>query len=381
MITIVHSSDWHLGRSFHNVSLLDDQAIWLEQILQQVIEQQADALIIAGDLYDRSVPPAAAVALFDQFIERFRCQSQAKLIVISGNHDSATRLGFAANQLKHKGIHFITSFDDMLEPIIVSNASGEQAFVYGIPYCEPLQVRHHYQCHVSHHAQAHQFLVEQIKATLDESQSNVLVSHCFVDGASGCDSERPLSIGGSDAVAWEPMQNFTYVALGHLHGAQYRGAKHIRYSGSPMAYSFSEQHHKKGCCLVLIDNEGLANVEQLPLQPKRRMRVVEGRMAELIEQAKEDPNADDYLMVRLTDTHAIMDAMNKLRSVYPNILHLEKPGMLGQIPNRPQANDQIKQSELSMFADFYQQSLGRELTHEQRSLLTELLTDLHKQDV
>lgn len=207
----------------------------------------------------------------------------------------------------------------------------------------------------------------------------VLISHCFIDGATESESERPLSIGGSDRVSYEPCVPFTYVALGHLHSPQYKGEQHIRYCGSLLKYSFSERSQNKGVNLVELNAEGLQSITALPLKPLRDMRVIEGELADILAQAKTDPNPDDYLLVRLTDRHAILDPMAKLRAVYPNVLQLEKPGMLMTGDQQIQ-REKLKHSELDMFRDFFQQISGQALTTAQDAAIKDVIGQIHKQD-
>ena len=222
-------------------------------------------------------------------------------------------------------------------------------------------------------------MVEKIKAVKNQNQQSVLISHCFLDGAQESESERPLSIGGADRVSYEPCVDFDYVALGHLHSPQYKGEEHIRYSGSILKYSFSEQNQKKGVTLVELDKNGLKESRHLPLKPLRDMRIVEGEIQAVLEQGKVDPNNEDYLLVRLTDRTAILDPMNKLRSVYPNVLHLEKPGML-ETGEQKVSRETLKRGELEMFRDFFVQITGQALNDAQDEAIQQAITELNKQE-
>lgn len=371
----IHTSDWHIGRQFHNVSLLEDQRYVLQQLLQYIEQESVDALVIAGDIYDRSIPPADAVALLDDVLNNVCLELQVPVIMISGNHDSAERLRFGSRQLKQAGLHILGDIKKVTEPVLIKKGEETIAF-YGIPYCDPETVRNFSGEAVSTYDEAHSFLVNQILDTKQKNIPNVLISHCFIDGAEESDSERPLSIGGSDRVSYQPCVPFNYVALGHLHAPQYKGESHIRYSGSLLKYSFSEQHQKKGVTLVELSESGVSS-QFLPLKPLRDMRILEGCFETLIQQGKVDPNADDYLLVRLTDQHAILDPMNKLREVYPNVLQLEKPGMLGS-DDQPVNREKLKRSELDMFRDFFQQVKGHELSSEQDLAIAETIAELHQ---
>ncbi len=376
----IHTSDWHIGRQFHSQSLLDDQRHVLDQLVDYVAEYQVDALVIAGDIYDRAVPPAAAVELLDQVLHRVCDELGVPVVLIPGNHDSAERLRFGARQLKRAGLHIIGDLAQVTEPVTIAGIH-----FFGIPYNDPELVRDRFGCSVRTHDEAHGFLIELIEAALTEAQRaapRVLISHCFIDGAEASESERPLSIGGADRVSYTPFAGFDYVALGHLHSPQYRGAEHIRYSGSLLKYSFSEQHQKKGVTLVELaatPSSGATglSIRHLPLTPRRNMRILEGSLSSLLAQGATDPNADDYLLVRLTDRHAILDPMGKLRAVYPNVLHLEKPGMLESGEQLVQ-RDKLKRGELEMFRDFFSQVSGQALSPDQDKAIQQLLTRLHR---
>lgn len=371
----LHTSDWHLGRQFHNVSLLEDQRYVLKQLIDYLKNNAVDAVIVAGDVYDRSVPPTVAIELLDEVVSSICTDLNIPMIMIPGNHDGAKRLGFAAKQMKGAGLHIISDFEQMMTPVVLkSELAGDVAF-YGMPYNDPEQVRHHYQNSVTTHDEAHQFLCECIKAQRDTSQRHVLISHCFVDGAMESDSERPLSIGGSDRVNHEHFADFDYVALGHLHQPQKKGEEHIRYSGSLMKYSFSEQHQKKGMTLVELNDAGFVAAEHIPLSAPHDMRIIEGELDQLLEQGKTDPSAHDYLLVRLHDKHAILDPMEKLRKVYPNVLHLEKPGMLIGV-DQDMGRARLARGEMDMFRDFFLEAKQEPLSEQQESAMAEVIQSL-----
>ncbi|EKO3392958.1 exonuclease SbcCD subunit D [Vibrio fluvialis] len=371
----LHTSDWHLGRQFHNVSLLEDQRYVLKQLIDYLKNNAVDAVIVAGDVYDRSVPPTVAIELLDEVVSSICTDLNIPMIMIPGNHDGAKRLGFAAKQMKGAGLHIISDFEQMMTPVVLkSEQAGDVAF-YGMPYNDPEQVRHHYQNSVTTHDEAHQFLCECIKAQRDTSQRHVLISHCFVDGAMESDSERPLSIGGSDRVNHEHFADFDYVALGHLHQPQKKGEEHIRYSGSLMKYSFSEQHQKKGMTLVELNDAGFVAAEHIPLSAPHDMRIIEGELDQLLEQGKTDPSAHDYLLVRLHDKHAILDPMEKLRKVYPNVLHLEKPGMLIGV-DQEMGRARLARGEMDMFRDFFLEAKQEPLSEQQESAMAEVIQSL-----
>ncbi|HEY7773991.1 MAG TPA: exonuclease SbcCD subunit D [Marinagarivorans sp.] len=373
---LMHTSDWHLGRLFHNVSLLDDQAHALAQIVSIAVEQSVDAILIAGDIYDRAVPPAGAIALLDETLHRLSQVHAIPVILISGNHDSAERLAFGARQLANQNVHILHSLKHCHTPVIITDKQQQRAAIYGIPYHTPDHVRSDFNVAAKTFDDAQRYLVEHIQQHQTPADFQVLMSHCFVDGADPCDSERPLSIGGADRVSATPMQQFDYVALGHLHGQQKRVAEHIRYCGSPLKYSFSEENHLKGVTLVELKKGQPAAIEHIPLKPLRNMRTLTGKIEDLIAQAKNDKHRDDYLAITLTDEHAILDAMNKLRQVYPNTLHLEKT-FLQSDQQLPKGAQRLQKNTLAMFQDFYRELQGENLSEDQQHYLEDLLRDLN----
>ncbi|MFW9670601.1 exonuclease SbcCD subunit D [Vibrio parahaemolyticus] len=374
----IHTSDWHLGRQFHNVSLLEDQLAVLEQLIQYIENNPVDAVIVAGDVYDRSVPPTIAIELLNRVVKRICGELNTPMILISGNHDGAERLGFGSEQMKRSGLHIISNFEDMLTPVVIeTKAAGHVAF-YGMPYNDPEQVRYVYKEPVSTHDEAHKLLAEKITEQFQSEYRNILISHCFVDGAIESESERPLSIGGSDRVSHEHFLNFDYVALGHLHQPQMKGEEYIRYSGSLMKYSFGEQNQKKGFTLVEIGKDGFIGAEHIELTAPHEMRIVEGELEQILEWGKTDPKNEDYLLVRLMDKHAILNPMEKLRTVYPNVLHLEKPGMLIGV-EQEMAQAKLARSEIDMFKDFFAEAQGSELSNEQEQAISDIIKQLSQQ--
>ncbi|EGQ7684118.1 TPA: exonuclease SbcCD subunit D [Vibrio parahaemolyticus] len=374
----IHTSDWHLGRQFHNVSLLEDQQAVLEQLIQYIENNPVDAVIVAGDVYDRSVPPTIAIELLNRVVKRICGELNTPMILISGNHDGAERLGFGSEQMKRSGLHIISNFEDMLTPVVIeTKAAGHVAF-YGMPYNDPEQVRYVYKEPVSTHDEAHKLLAEKITEQFQSEYRNILISHCFVDGAIESESERPLSIGGSDRVSHEHFLNFDYVALGHLHQPQKKGEEYIRYSGSLMKYSFGEQNQKKGFTLVEIGKDGFIGAEHIELTAPHEMRIVEGELEQILEWGKTDPKNEDYLLVRLMDKHAILNPMEKLRTVYPNVLHLEKPGMLIGV-EQEMAQAKLARSEIDMFKDFFAEAQDSELSNEQEQAISDIIKQLSQQ--
>jgi exonuclease SbcD len=378
----LHTSDWHLGRQFHNVSLLEDQAYVLDQIFDIAVRETVDAVVIAGDVYDRTVPPARAVSLLDSILDRLCRDLALPVIMIPGNHDSPERLGFGARQLSGSGLHIIGSTDAILSPVMLSDAHGQLAF-YGIPYLEPVMAREYFEVELSGHDETLAYVAERIKT---HNQQNgrfrtVVVSHCFLDGGEDCESERPLSVGGADRVSAKIFKTFDYTALGHLHGPQFKLINKIRYSGSILKYSFSEEHHNKSVTIVDMDAKGKCVIEKIALTPLHDMRSLEGSLKDVLERGQSDPNFEDYVQVRLSDTHAILDIMGKLREVYPNVLHLERPGLVLENSEKMASRDRLRKGEMSMFGDFYEQVKGESLSAKQAKLIEKTIEQLHRAEV
>ncbi|ESE40396.1 exonuclease SbcCD subunit D [Shewanella decolorationis] len=380
----IHTSDWHIGRQLHNQSLLEDQAYVLDQIVTLAQEHAVDAVIIAGDIYDRSIPPASAVALLDEVLNRLITELGLQVLMIAGNHDGHERLGFAAKQMAASGLHIIGPLQADLTPIRLASPSGD-AYFYPLPYAEPATVRQVFEADakglsVSSHEEAMALLLEQVHSHDSQGLPKVVVSHCFLDGGSVSESERPLSIGGADKISPRLFSEFDYVALGHLHGPQYKGCEHVRYSGSILKYSFSEQHQHKSVTLVDVAAQTPAQIQLLPLTALRDVRIIEGELAHLLDLGITDAKREDYLMVRLLDKHAILDAMGKLRSVYPNVLHLERTGLMAGEQAVALNRDHIKKGEMAMFRDFFSQVSGEELSDAQQAVMDEILTKLHRDE-
>lgn len=370
----IHTSDWHIGRQFHNFSLLDEQLHVLKQLKNYAKEHKVDAIIVAGDIYDRSVPPAEAVDALDNFLDDIFTELNIPIIMISGNHDSAKRLRFGARQMQQSGLHILSKIVDVTTPVILETPTGPVHF-YGIPFHDPVEVREAFDCDVKTYDEAHTHVVELIKAAQTTGIPSVVISHCFIDGAEASDSERPLSIGGADRVSYQPLESFDYVALGHLHAPQPKGAEHIRYSGSLLKYSFSEYKQKKGITLVELDKKGFVSAQHLELKPKRDVRVLEGKLADLLDEGKRDSHNDDYIFARLTDKQDILDPMGQLRRIYPNILQLERTQFVLASGSRLAADTSLKRTEEQVFKDFFEQVIGHDLSKDQNTLLLDVINE------
>ena len=319
---ILHTADWHLGKLFYGDYLTDDQAYVLtEQLLPMIRDEGIDAVVLAGDVYDRSLPPADAVALFDEIATKITEEAGVPFFVISGNHDSAARLSFGSRMLEKQGLYSAGELDKLTGPVILHDAYGPVVFVL-LPFIEPASARLYFgDDTIRSHEDALARLIDSRRG--GTAIRTVCVAHVFAAGGESSDSERPLSIGGSDAVSPALFSDYTYTALGHLHGPQQVGGPNVRYAGSLLKYSFGEWRQKKGAVIVDIDEKGGTATSFLPFSPRHDVRVVEGLFEDIM--AGEDLHTDDYILFRLTDTAPILDGMAKLRQKYPRAAALEMP--------------------------------------------------------
>ncbi len=372
----LHTADWHLGRQFHNVSLIDDQAYALDQLVALVTDGGIDAVLIAGDVFDRAVPPPEAVSLLDDVLGRLVLGAGVPVFLIAGNHDSPARLSFGAPMLAGQGLHVSGRIDLPVTPVVLEDRYGPVE-VFALPYVEPAVARLVLDDpHLHGHDAALRALIASLTAHRVAGRRAVLMAHCFVAGSGESESERPLSVGGAGSVGADVFAGFDYVALGHLHRPQRAGSERVRYSGSLLKYSFSEAHHSKGFNIVELDQSGEIRCEQVAVRPRRDVRIVEGAMADLLQQP--GGNRDDYLLVRLSDSGAILDAMGRLREVYPNLLHLERPGLERGGVLQQGGREQLRRSERELFASFFEQMTGEALQLSQQNAFDAVVADLDK---
>ncbi len=321
---MLHTSDWHVGRTFHGADLLAEQESVLGHLADLVREEGVDVVLVAGDVYDRAVPSAEAVRVATGALARMR-EAGAQIVLTPGNHDSAARLGAFGEFAAAGGLHLRTTIAELHRPVVLEDEHGPVA-LYGIPYLEPEVARHALGVP---DARGHTgVLTEAMRRVRDDladrrpGTRSVVLAHAFVTGGAASESERTIAVGGVEQVPGSVFDGAEYVALGHLHGPQ-RLAEHLRYSGSPLAYSFSEAAQHKSVWLVDLDGGGLAGVERRELPVPRRLATVRGRLAELLEDRRYDEFADCYLSATLTDRVRPVDAMRKLRERFPHAVHLD----------------------------------------------------------
>ncbi|MEV4682768.1 exonuclease SbcCD subunit D [Streptomyces kurssanovii] len=319
---LLHTSDWHLGRSFHRVSMLDAQAAFLDHLVATVREREVDAVLVAGDVYDRAVPPLAAVALFDQALHRL-ADAGVPTVMISGNHDSARRLGVGAGLIDRAGIHLRTDPAGCGTPVLLADEHGPVA-CYGLPYLEPSLVRNEFGTEKAAHETVLAAAMERIRADLaarEEGTRSVVLAHAFVMGGEESDSERDITVGGVCAVPSGVFRGVDYVALGHLHGCQ-TITERIRYSGSPLAYSFSETDHRKTMWLVDLDASGAVTAERIDCPVPRPLARLRGTIEDLLENPELDRYEESFVEATLTDAVRPADPMARLTRRFPHILSL-----------------------------------------------------------
>lgn len=362
---IIHSADWHLGRLFHGASLIEDQAYILEDLCRLVRDEKADVLIIAGDVYDRRQPPESAIRLLDAVLSEVINDIGVTVFMIAGNHDSSTLINFGSNLYSQRGLHVRGPCSTLLEPVTLTDADGPIDFCL-IPYqqAEPLSLRttsNDNSIRSFDQAMAHATTASLAACT---ASRRVAIAHCFTSGGDVSDSERPLSVGGSDQVSPAHFRDFNYAALGHLHRPQ-RVSDTTEYSGSLLKYSFSEAEHKKSVNMIDIDASGNTTLQRIALRRRRDLRVIEGELKFLLE-ATDDLGKNDYILARLLDTGALHDPLAQLRKRYPNIAYIERPKLFQSIEDSERASTEtLRRTDSDLFADFYQQVTGNTLSQDE----------------
>ena len=318
---LLHTSDWHLGRSFHRVSLLSAQRSFLDHLVETVRRERVDAVVVAGDVYDRAVPPLSAVDLFDDVLHRLG-ELGVPTVLISGNHDSARRLGVGAGLMSRAGVHLRTDPAGCGTPVILRDAHGEVA-CYGLPYLEPALVRDQFGARGGGHPAVLSAAMDRVRADLASRPGarSVVLAHAFVAGGQGCDSERDITVGGVASVPAGVFDGVDYVALGHLHGCQ-TITERVRYSGSPLSYSFSEAGQRKSMWLVDLGPEGELRTERVDCPVPRTIARLRGRLEELLADPALERHTDSWLEVTLLDAVRPAEPMARLAARFPHVLSL-----------------------------------------------------------
>ncbi|OMC86020.1 exonuclease sbcCD subunit D [Viridibacillus sp. FSL H7-0596] len=374
---IFHTADWHLGKLVQGVYMTEDQAYILQQFLADIDQEKPDVIIVAGDLYDRAVPPTEAVRLLDDIFAEIVLKRHIPLISIAGNHDSPGRLHFGSQLMKESGLHIVGNLDDKLSPVVLTDEFGEVHF-HLIPYADPSQVRYVFDDDsIKTHQSAMKRITDELKKKMDPEKRHVFVGHAFVtshgqEEENTSESERPLAIGGTECIDAALFEPFHYTALGHLHQAHFVLNETIRYAGSPLKYSISEENHKKGYLIVDVSEDGQVTIEKKLLQPRRDMRTVEDTIDNLLKSEV----SEDYIYVKLLDDTPIISPMEKIRTVFPNAMHVERKMIHQNINGTEQLTiSRQKMDDLTLFEAFYKEIVGAEVEDATKQLFQEVLQE------
>lgn len=384
ILKIIHTGDWHIGKMIFQVHLTEDQRYILKQFVQVVKDEKPDLIIIAGDLYDRSIPPVEAVELLDDVFYEIVGNLNVPILAISGNHDSADRVGFGGRLLNSSSLYIEGRLKKDIKPIVLKDDFGPVNF-YLVPYADPAVVRNVYEDDEIHtHDDAMKAIINGITNNINKHERNVLITHGFIVGTEKpeiSDSERPMSIGGTDAVNVNYFNDFNYTALGHLHGPQKVGSNKVRYSGSLLKYSFSEVRQKKSVTIVNMDEKGNVEIRLQELTAIRDMREIKGKLNDLlVNEVYKDTNTEDYMNVRLTDDGELIEPMSKLRTVYPNVLSLTREQQNSNLNSKSSAAQDYKsKSKLELFKEFYTDITGREFNEDKASIVEDAIKKVEKE--
>ena len=376
---LMHLSDLHLGKRLNEFSLLEDQCFILQQLVELVRSEQPDCVLLAGDIYDKPVPPAEAVTLFDDFLNKLA--QLTTVCVTSGNHDSAERLAFGAQLMREGGVHFCGLYTGEPQCVTLQDAYGS-VHIYLLPFLKPAHVRH---CLTPEEAEQVTTYHEALRCAVERlhinaAERNVLVAHQFVTGAQTAGSEA-VNVGGVDNIGADVFADFDYTALGHIHKAQNVGSERVRYSGTPLKYSFAEWQQEKSVTLVELGEKGSVSVTALPLAPLRDLRKLRGSYEELMSRdfydellKDSDGLLRDFYHLTLTDEEDVPDAVQKLRSVYKNLLQLEYDNKRTRTDNAIEGAERVvEKSPLELMEEFYQLQNNQALSEKQRAYLQGLL--------
>lgn len=374
---ILHTADWHLGKIVHGLHMTEDQREILNQFIDIIIREKPNVIVIAGDIYDRAVPPKEAVELLNDMLNKICVELNIPIVAVSGNHDSVDRLGFGTTLFRSQQLYLTTTIEQALQPVTFTNEKEKVCF-HLIPYLEPEQVKHYFEDNtIQTHQDAMERLIQQIEENIDKHAVNIFVGHAFIAGGMESDSEERLTmIGGSPYIDAALFKSFDYVALGHLHQAQQITNEFIRYSGSLLKYSFSEAKHMKS--VVLLDIEDAhKSVKKIPLKPKKDMRIIEGYFQDLLDGTTEPPT-EDYVQIKLLDDGQIIDPVSKLRKLFPNILHLERKHQLSHqsLKEIKMMKQKQEMTHEQLFSSFYQEIKGEALPEERATYVQEVIQEV-----
>lgn len=373
----VHLSDLHLGKRVNGYSMIEDQKYILLKILNVIDEQKAEAVVIAGDVYDKPIPPTEAVQLFDDFLFRL-VERNLQILVISGNHDSPERIAFGSRFMDKSGVHMSQVYNGKNDLVELKDKYGKVNF-YMLPFVKPSNVRRFFEDEeINTYTDAVRVAVSHMN--VNKKARNVIITHQFVTGAQRSESET-IAVGGTDSVDSYVFDDFDYVALGHIHGPQNVGKNTVRYCGTPLKYSFSEISHKKSVTVVEMKEKGNVKVSTVELTPKLDMREIKGTYEELtFKKNYENTNTEDYLHIILTDEEDVADAVAKLRCVYPNLMKLDYDNTRTRNSLAlTQAEETEKKSDTELLSEFFEKQNGKPLSDEQLEYAANLFEQIKEE--
>ncbi len=394
---IIHTSDWHIGKIVNEFSMIEDQKYILNKLIELIEEEQPKVLIIAGDIYDRSIAPVEAVELLNETLSTLIMDKNIKIVAISGNHDSGERLSFGSKILEKQGLYICGRDNELYRHVLIKDDNRNINF-YLVPYKDPALIKKLLDNKaIKNHNDAMSETINNIKENLNKEEINILVSHGYVtmkrnDAIESneqkyeiadlevSESERPLSIGGTDLIDGNLFEDFDYVALGHLHGRQRIGREEMRYSGSLLKYSFSEVNQKKGVTILDINDDKSINIEFKKLKPLRDMRVLKGNIENLVEEGREiEEGKEDYIQAILTDDGELINPMEKLRSVYPNTMLITRERKREYSEDKTSAKGEYKsKSKIDLFKEFYEDLGSGDYTKEKEEVLMSTINEVLK---
>lgn len=375
---IMHLSDLHIGKKVNEYSMLQDQIYILKEILQIIDDEKVETVIIAGDVYDRSLPPNEALELFDEFLYQLSGRN-VNVFVISGNHDSPERISYGGRMMTENKIFLSPVYDGNVKPITLNDDYGEVNF-YLLPFIRPADIRRYFPDeNIENYTDAVKVAIDNMN--VDFSERNILVTHQFVTGAELSESED-IIVGGTDNVSGEVFDGFDYVALGHIHREQTVGKDNIRYCGTPLKYSFSEAKNIKSVTVLDFNDKGNIEYSKISLTPFRDMREIRGTYYELtLKSSYESTNTEDYLHITLTDEEDIPDAIGKLRSIYPNIMKLDYDNLRTRGSGTVDAIENIEsKSPFELFADLFKQQNNQDMSEEQEEIMRNLIDKIWEEN-
>lgn len=375
---IMHLSDLHIGKKVNEYSMLQDQIYILKEILRIIDNEKVETVIIAGDVYDRSLPPNEALELFDEFLYQLSGRN-VNVFVISGNHDSPERISYGGRMMTENKIFLSPVYDGNVKPITLNDDYGEVNF-YLLPFVRPADIRRYFPDeNIENYTDAVKVAIDNMN--VDFNERNILVTHQFVTGAELSESED-IIVGGTDNVSGEVFDGFDYVALGHIHREQTVGKDNIRYCGTPLKYSFSEAKNIKSVTILDFNDKGNIEYSKIPLTPFRDMREIRGTYYELtLKSSYESTNTEDYLHITLTDEEDIPDAIGKLRSIYPNIMKLDYDNLRTRGSGTVDAIENIEsKSPFELFADLFKQQNNQDMSEEQEEIMRNLIDKIWEEN-